>query len=190
MEEFPVNEPKDPEPKSLKDLIAIVTQEQNDILANDKEYTEKYHYHMHTIIEAFAIGVLSSYPYYQGFQMPPNFEKVMNYMSLKLQEEFNNEEVPDVSLLKMRGIFIRLAKNCPDYVAWNDIGSGKTGEIKCVSRYDTTPKSPDFIDLDVPPRNAINYLRRHMRETKAFDEKFNKDWEEHKKRHPEIKFRD
>lgn len=160
---------------SLENLFKIAEQNNTERLCSDPEWTEKFHYHIHTIITAFSVGILQSYPFYWGYQLPPNFTKVMDYMSSALQKEFNNEEVPQVNLIKMRGVYKRLAFQSPDYLDWNNIGNPEGG-FHAVSRYSSIPSEPSFIDLAVPPHNAVLYLRSEMRATKKFDENFKKKY--------------
>jgi hypothetical protein len=166
---------------SLSDLLAAATQENNDRLASDTEWTQKNTYHIHTIIKAFCDGVLSSYPYYVGLHLPPNFELVVNKMSDLLHAELKKYmvglECIEISILKMRGIYNRLAMSIPEYVDWNNIGDDRDGDgIQIVSRFDKTQTKPSFISLTVPPHNAALYLRQETRESKRFDEEFEKKY--------------
>ena len=163
---------------SFEELLALASQEQRERLCADLEWTEKTCYHISTIISAFAIGILDSYPYYRGFQMPPNFEKVMNYMALKLEEEFAEYDVkgllPTVNLIKLKGVYKRLAMGCPEYVEWNSINVSPDENVRFSTVYDGVGNEPEFIDIEVPPHNACLYLRAKTRENKAFDKIFEK----------------
>ena len=161
---------------SLENLIKIAKQNNTEQLCSDPEWTEKYHFHIHTIITAFSVGILNSQQFYWGYQLPPNFAKVMDYMSVALQKEFNSEEVPRVNLIKMRGVYKRLAFQSPEYLDWNNIGNNPGKGIHGVSRFSSIPSEPSFIDLDVPPHNAVLYLRGEMRANKKFDEDFKRKY--------------
>jgi hypothetical protein len=160
----------------LSDAIAGANQLNIDRLASNPEWTDKEYYHIQTLIQAFAHGIISSYPYYKGYTLPPNFEKVMAYMADAIEKEFNYEIVPQVGLLKMKGVYKRLAMACPEYVEWNTIGNPDPNGIYGVSAYDGVRTKPDFIDLDVPPHNAVLFLRSHTRENKAFDKEFKENY--------------
>ena len=155
---------------SFDDLFAKAYYNETERMAKSKEYTTNEYIHMSVLITAFAIGILESYPFYIKFQMPPNFEKVMNHMSLELQKEFNYVEVPKVCLLKMRGVYKRLSLKCAEYVEWNKIGEVSENNYRDLMDDGGVPTSPQFISLDCPPRNAINYLKRYIKENKEFDE--------------------
>lgn len=165
------------ESNSFEDLLAGANQLNLDRLCADPEWTEKEYFHIHTLILAFSDGILSSYPHYKGFQLPPNFEKVMNFMSLELQKYFT-DEVPQVNLMKMRGLYKKIAMKCPEYLSWNKIGNPEPNGIYGVSRDTPTRNTPDFIDLDVPPHNACLYLRMHKREDKKFEKEFKEKYGE------------
>lgn len=158
-----------PEFDNLDDAIKAADQLHNEKLACDPEWTEKTYYHIKTLIEAFAVGIISSDPYFKIYSLPPNFEKVMNIMAELLQKEFNYDTCPQVGLLKMKGVYKRLAMTIPEYVAWNDFGGSQF-----TSRFDATPTEREFISLDVPPHNAVLHLRMHTRENKAFEERIKK----------------
>jgi len=156
---------------SFEELLSDASVRQANRLANDPEWSQKITIHIHSIISAFALGVLTSYPYYISFQMPPNFELVMNKMSLLIQKTFDvlTNECVEVSLLKLKGVYYRLAMSIPEYIAWNDI-TGNSFDIT------TTPTNPSFIDLSVPPHNAVIYLRNEERNYKRFDDELKKKY--------------
>ena len=163
---------------SFEDMMAASAVENANHLANDPEWSEKIVIHIHSVINAFILGVNQSYPYYRNYKLPPNFDKVINRMSELIHEEFR-EQLKDhecivVSLLKLKGVYRRLAMAIPEYVAWNDIGVPDGDSI--VSRYSETENSPSFIDLDVPPHNAALYLRNCERDSKRFEEEFERKY--------------
>lgn len=158
------------------DILSEALRKQSNMLASDLEWKDKICIHIRQVILAFAHGIISSYPYYKGFHLPQNFESVMNRMSDLLHEEFrdqleaeNSLECIEVGLLKLKGIYKRLAYSIPEYCQWNEI-KGESGGI--VHRYSPTLTSPDFIDTDVPPHNACVYLRNEERNHKEFDKQF------------------
>lgn len=162
---------------SFDDILNNAQVEQANRLAGDKEWTTPITLHIKSIIEAFALGICQSYTYYNGWQLPPNYETVINRMAELLQEEFKNKmiglECVEVSLLKLRGVYNRLAMSIPDYCAWNEMeGDGVT------SRFDITPDKPSFIDLYCPPHNAVLYLRNCERDNKRSDEEFERKYGE------------
>lgn len=169
------------EEPSLDEIISLAIQENINHLANDPEWTEKNNIHIHVLITAFSTGIMTSDPFYFGYQLPPNFEKVVNEVSLKIQKRFENEkypEVPEVSLLQMRGLYKKYAMECPYYVEWNNYKGTRT---QFVSRYNSfSGTEREFISLDVPPHNACLYLRSKNREDKKFNEEFNKKYGKNK----------
>ena len=162
---------------TFDEMMADTAVKHANSLARDPEWSNKITIHFHTVINAFAIGVMTSYPYYKGYRHPPNFELVCNRMAYLLSQEFDNQicdyECIEVSLLKLKGVYKRLAMSIKEYVEWNDIGSPEGDGI--VTRYDSTQR-PSFIDLDVPPHNAVIYLRNEERNHKRFEEEFEKKY--------------
>jgi hypothetical protein len=156
--------------ENFGELFSRADYESTQRMALDPTYTTNEYIHMSVLITAFAVGILESYPYYNNFQMPPNFEKVMNFISLELQKEFDYVEVPKVCLLKMRGVYKRISQRCQEYVEWNKIGEYNDVNFRDLVEEDI-PQHPQFISLDCPPRNAINYLKRYIKENKEFDAK-------------------
>jgi hypothetical protein len=160
------------------ELFSELSRKQANRLASDSEWSEKICIHIQKVILAFAHGVISSYPYYRGFHLPQNFELVMNKMSDLLHDEFRDQleetgsfECVYVGLLKLRGVYKRLAYSIPEYCQWNEIGN-TNGEDRITHRYSPTLTEPEFIDTDVPPHNACVYLLHEERKQKEFDKKF------------------
>ena len=58
----------------------------------------------------------------------------------------------------------------PEYVEWNDIDQSSGLEIE--SSIYSMRTTPSFIDLDVPPHQAVIYLRNCERDHKRFDKEF------------------
>jgi hypothetical protein len=100
-----------------------------------------------------------------GYQTPPNFEHRINQFSLAIQQKYEGEEVPKLSLLDMRDFCdIFLHMNCME---WNEV----EGPEFC-SRYSATLKKRSFIDLDAAKHNVCLFLRTKLREDDAFEAKF------------------
>lgn len=139
------------------------------LLADPEWHTPKP-YHIHTLINAIAYGIISSDSYFLGYILPPHFTVVMDRMISLLQSDPPGPgdcEVIKVSLVDMK---IWLKKHLiadPHYVAWNDAaGSG------FVSRNTPVATERQFIDLDCPPHNAVIYMRDDTRKFEAFDADF------------------
>jgi hypothetical protein len=155
---------------SFGELIAQAHVDAANRLAEDPEWTTKIVIHIKSIIEAFALGCMQSYSYYNNFQIPPNYELVINKMSLLLQNElYITEECVEISLLKLRGVYNRLACSIPEYVAWNEIG---TSENRLLSNDNESQDTPSFIDLFCPPHNAVIFLRDKERDYQRLNAEF------------------
>ena len=146
-------------------------------LETNPEWSRHGWTHLATIMEAWAYGVLSSDPWHHGFRLVENFETVFNHVSQRLQEHFaapeNQErvsqfgEVVEISLVEVKQWLGEWARECPEYVAWNERGGSGISH-----RYSETLDVPQFIDLGVPSHNAALFLRERRRHDKAFDRRF------------------
>jgi hypothetical protein len=137
---------------NINELIEQADRQQNVHLACDKEWSTPRYHHTSTLVQAFAQGVLSADPWYVGYQTPPNFEHRINQFSLAIQQKYEGEEVPKLSLLDMRDFCdIFLHMNCME---WNEV----EGPEFC-SRYSATLKKRSFIDLDAAKHNVCLFLR-------------------------------
>jgi len=166
---------------SFEEMMSEASREQANRLADDSEWSEKITIHIHSIINAFILGVNMSYPYYWEYQLPPNFDLVINKMSNLLHKEFKEQiettlECVQISLLKLKGVYRRLAMSIPEYVEWNDIGNPEGNRFTSSMDMGKIDTEPSFIDLDVPPHNAVIYLRNCERDNKRFEEEFKKKY--------------
>lgn len=157
-------------------LFDRAAEEQAQRLAADPEWSTPKYVHVHRLVEAFAVGVISADAWHRGYTLPHDFVGVVNWIAFNIQREWPNEEVVQLSLIDIKQRLHGWAMEHPSYRAWNDLpGSG------IVTRYSETPSSREFIDLDVPPHNAALHIRQHHRECEAFDAKFRA---EHEAEHP------
>ena len=136
-------------------------------LETNPEWSRREWTHVHSIMEAWAYGVLSSDSWHHGYRLVENFEVVFNHVSKRLQEKFANKVVVEISLVEIRQWLGEWARECPGYLAWNERGGSGI-----VSRYTPTPSVPEFIDLSVPPHNAAIWVRDQRRHERAFDRRF------------------
>ncbi len=162
---------------SFEEMITDAQVQQSNRLADDTEWSDKITIHIHSVINAFILGANQSYPYYFNYQLPPKFDVVINKMSKLLHEEFKeqietNLECVEISLLKLKGVYRRLAMSIPEYVEWNDIGNPQGSKFTSSMNIGEIDTEPSFIDLDVPPHNAVLYLRDCERDNKRFDKEF------------------
>ena len=156
--------------KELEKMMDEATIQQTVRLETDPEWSRKEYTHVHTIMEAWAVGVLSSYAYYEGYELPDNFGTVFSHIGKRLAQKYPGEAVPQISLVEIKQMLGGWARECPEYIAWNDLpGSQFT------SRYSPMATGPEFIDLSVPPHNAALYIREKRRHDKAFDNIFEKE---------------
>lgn len=131
-------------------------------LSQDPEWFNQEWTHKKRILTAFAVGVLDADPYFIGYQVPENFEKVINFVAAKIEERWK-EEVVLVSLVELEGFYQFCLEQSPEALAWNE------GETTFVSRYSPTPSKRDFIDLGALVRNCAIYLRTERREFRFHD---------------------
>lgn len=146
-------------------------------LRADPEWSAPRHVHVHTLVAAFAHGVLAADPWHKGYKVPPGFEGVINWIAFKIQEEFKDEEVPKLSLIEIVERFKRWGEEHPQFLKWNEPATPGT-IIGVVSRYSNTPEARDFIDLDALVHNAALYIRTERRENDRFEEVFKKKYPE------------
>lgn len=133
-------------------------------LETNTEWTRREYTHVHSLMEAWAYGVLCGDSWFHGYRLVEHFDIVFNHISQRVQEKFGKEIVPQVSLIEIRQWLGEWAKECPEYLAWNERGGSGV-----VSRYTPTPSEAEFIDLDVPPHQAAIFLRDGRRHEKAFE---------------------
>ncbi len=118
--------------------------------------TEKTCHHIHSLITAFAVGVMMADSYYIGYQLPVDFDKKINQFSLFIQEKFKKDfEIILISYKEFNELVsFFLKENCIEWNNW-------TGEkFSFTSLYDVANLTPSFIDLDGAAINATNYLQK------------------------------
>lgn len=141
------------------------------------------HYHCHTLVVAFAYGVLSADPWHKRYQLPPNFEKVVNVVAAAVFERWPTEEVVVIAPNDFAEFCRDTLKENEDFLRWNDWPGHPADSITFVDRYTPTPEARDFIDLDAVFQNVAVYLRDQARLSADFDARFEAD-------HPELKNQD
>jgi hypothetical protein len=152
----------------LQGLFEKASEQMRAELAADPEWNTAKYVHVHFLVEAFAIGVISADCWHHGYKLPPNFESVVNYIADRIQRHWPKEEVVQVSLIEIEALFREWAFEHPDFRAWNDTKPGAP-MVGVVSRYSSTPDERDFIDLGALLRNAAIALRSHHRINDDFD---------------------
>lgn len=144
-------------------------------LQADPEWSTPRHVHVHTLVEAFAHGVLAADPWHKGYKIPPGFEGVINWIAFKIQEEFKDEEVPKLSLIEIKERFDRWGHEHPQFLKWNVPETPGT-VVGIVSRYSAIREERDFIDLGALVHNAALYIRTDRRENDRFEERFQQQY--------------
>lgn len=162
----------------LSGVLDKVAAEHDARLGADPEWSAKRHIHVSTLVQAFAHGVLSSDPWHKGYRVPPGLDGVLNWIAFKVQEEFKDCLVPELSLIEIVERFERWGAEHPQFQKWNECDAPGT-VISIVSRYSDTPDCRQFIDLGALVRNAAIYIRTDRRENDRFEERFRKE-------HPEA----
>lgn len=142
-------------------------------LSRDPEWATPKHYHLHTLVTAFAVGIINADPWHKNYKIPPNFENVINWISFCIQEKYK-EVVVQVSLVEMGKNYREWADQNPYFLEWNESPKGTV--IGITSRYSSTPEERDFIDLDALIQNAVLYLRDETRKNEEFDRKFEEEY--------------
>lgn len=146
------------------------------MLETDPEWSRQEWTHVHTLMEGWAYGVLSSYQYFNDYQVPEGFDEVFAHIATRLADQFRlrhdkNVEVVKISLCEIRQWFRQWAEEMPQYLAWNDLpGSGVQ------TRYSPTASGPEFIDLAVPSHNAALFVRNQRRHDAAFEKYFAREY--------------
>jgi hypothetical protein len=142
-------------------------------LAADPEWSTPKPQHQHSLVEAFAVGVIRADPFHWGYRLPPEFESVVNYIADRIQRHWPGDEIPRVSLNEFRALLEEWAMEHPAFRAWNE-----TDKLVGISyRGMATATERDFIDLEAVFQNASCHLRNETRSFEAFNEKFDREWE-------------
>jgi hypothetical protein len=123
--------------------------------------------HVHTLVEAFALGVVSADPWHHAYTLPPGFAEVVNHIAARLQAKHGRECVVQVSLIEVEEDFMAWGMEHPQFRQWNEPPDGAL--VRVVTRYTDTPGVRDFIDLHALVRNAVVWLRNERRREDAFD---------------------
>jgi len=151
-------------------------------LLKDTEWNTPKCHHLHTLVDAFAVGILTADPWHLNYKIPPNFENVMNWISFCVRDEFKNDpdvqkwQVAKVSLIEMEEKYNKWAYENPNFIKWNESENDEL--VNVTSRYFKDPEERDFIDLGAAIRNAVVYLRNEIRKSEAFDKEHENDWKE------------
>jgi len=145
--------------------------EQTIRLETDPEWSVRRHTHCHSLMEAWAYGVLSSFAYFRNYQLPDNFEKVFKHIAMRLNDKFPDEVVPKISLCEIRQWFKQWAMELEEFREWNTLPGSQV-----THRYSSLPSGPTFIDLDVPSHNAALFIRNQRRIDDEFDRKFKEQY--------------
>ena len=146
-------------------------------LSDNSEWTEKRWVFRSEIVGALAMWACRQSPY----GCPDGLENVCKYLNacLKQSKIFNQDDMAELSLCDINKLLheILYEQGVKDFDAWNRCKVGKNPEISFSSRYDGK-KDPDhdFIDLDALLHNVSLTIRDERRKNKAFDEKFEKEW--------------
>lgn len=147
-------------------------------LQADPEWSTKKWTHVHTLVTAFAHGVLTADRWHKKYTIPPGLESVLNFIAFKTQEEFKDTQVVQLSLCDIEKRFWAWGNEHPQFRKWNEpVDPGTV--IGIVTATTPIQEGRDFIDLGALVRNASVFIRDERRANDAFDVEF-------KKRHPEY----
>jgi hypothetical protein len=147
-------------------------------LSADPEWAFQEWIHLRDVVTAFSVGILSSYPWYKGFQVPTGFEAVMNRLALAVQAKWPgpDNELVELSLLEIEDFYREFVEGDEQCQAWNRIGGVGDKTVAFVTRYSITPVVQQFIDLGALTRNAAIWIRaerrRHAESDKSFEAKY------------------
>lgn len=136
--------------------------------------------HIHDLVTAFAVGVLTADPWTKNYRPPPNLEKVLGHVAKRVCETFSLEVV-EITIHEVETFYWLWGEECPEFKGWN-VCSEHPPEADCIhgtSRYSATPEKRNFIDLHALVRNATNYLSRQWDREEAFDREFRAEHPEH-----------
>lgn len=130
------------------------------------------------IVGAFAKWACRQSPY----GVPDDLETVCKFLNVCLDNlvMWNEYGMKEMSLCEINKLLhdILYEQGVTLFDDWNKCKAGETPDIIFTSRY-SGKRNPDhdFIDLNALLRNVCLDIRSERRENRAFDEKFNKEWE-------------
>ncbi len=106
-------------------------------------------FYLKSLVNSFAISVLSQDVWYKGYQLPTKFEERVNLFSICIQEKFQKEEV--VVNIRQFGIFLEefLYENCLDWTNWD---GGFNPNLK--------QSVPSTINFSTVATNAMFFLKK------------------------------
>lgn len=155
----------------LSGALDRATEQRDKELRGDSEWSTPKFVHVHVLLEAFAVGVISADVWHHGYKLPPGFESVVNWIAFNIQKELGKDVVPKLSLLDIRFAFTMWAYEHPQFREWNVPPKGSP-MVGVVTRYTDTPDRRDFIDTDALIHNAVLHIRSHHRANEDFEKRF------------------
>ena len=159
-------------PEGLADLVEQASAKANRRTAADPEHTTKRCWHKSELVRGFAAGVIAADPWYRGYRLPPNFERVINRVAASIDKTFTGGEIVHASLNELRAFFDETVMADSEFVGWNKADGP---DVVFVHRYSPTPSKRDFIDLDAVMQNVTTVLRNWKRDDDRFEAKFQQD---------------
>ena len=123
------------------------------------------------VVAAFVYSTIVSSGWFIGYQVPANFEKVINDLAKAIEAKWGDliptMQVFEVSLCDLLVFYERFIESSSECKAWEEIG-GET----IISAFSPVPTKPQFISMDVLARNAVLHIRDQRRKHAEFDRKF------------------
>jgi hypothetical protein len=146
----------------------------SETLTTDPEYTRKRAWHVHQVLNGIAVGILGADPWYRGYQLPPNYELVVNRFADAIQSNppgdmWNGEVFRALSLLDIRDWVRKTAMEIPEFVAWNETDGS---EMNFITRDSSVPLERQFIILEAVFQRVMCVLRNWARDEDRLEAKF------------------
>lgn len=123
--------------------------------------------HQRDLIRAFVVGVLNADMFYFGYQTPPNFQEIIDYVARKVNELVGKEEIVNISPVDASRRLVSWASECSDFLDW-----GEPVGITIVTATSAPFKTRQAMDLDAVRQNIAVHLRDMHRLMDDFDKRF------------------
>ena len=123
--------------------------------------------HQRDLICAFAVGVLNADMFYLGYQTPPNFQEILDYVARKVHELVGNEEIVNISPVDASHRLVSWASECSGFLDW-----GEPTGITIVTSTSAPHKTRQAMDLEAVHQAIAVHLRDTHRLLDDFEMRF------------------